>query len=70
MKDCIYEKIPERIHCSVCFADSGLVMKALRKGGKLVGHVWLCQQHARQISSLAAEFTPVYKSITPSAIAA
>ena len=69
MKDCIYEKAAEQIHCSVCFVSSELVMKALRKEGKLVGHVWMCQRCAGRIVALEAEFSPIYKSTAPLVVA-
>lgn len=59
--DCVYEKVTEIIHCAICLSADNLVMRALRKEGKCVGHVWLCAEHAKSLSGLNAEFEPIYK---------
>jgi uncharacterized protein with PIN domain len=67
MEQCVYEQT-EEIYCCQCLetADSNrqyrLVMKALRKRGKLVGNVWMCPKCADQIAALDAEFSPIYKT--------
>ena len=68
--DCVYDKVTEKVYCSQCFETEGLVMRALRKEDKLVGHVWMCPQCAGQISALEAEFTPVFKAVMHSVVAA
>jgi len=62
MEDCVYEKATEKIHCCECLETFELVMRALRKDGKLVGHVWMCPRCAGEIAALEAEFSPIYKA--------
>jgi len=74
VKECVYDKTGEQIHCCEClgfvFEPDELVMKALRKEGKLCGHVWMCRKCAGQIAALDAEFSPIYKTTTQPVVAA
>ena len=61
MEPCVYEQT-ERIYCCECLETGELVMRALKKDGKLCGHVWMCPRCAKQIIALDAEFAPIYKT--------
>jgi len=61
MEECVYEQT-EQLYCCQCLEPGELVMKALRKEGKLVGHVWMCPRCGSRVAALDAEFSPIYKT--------